>query len=741
MADTDADAVDVKRLSLIDVSFEDDRLIDTSPSRPAGPRCSDDQSLELLPGLDLENADVEGNEMASKPLKSAEQRVNKTPENYHLRKSLAWDAAFFTNDGVLEPEELTSMIEDAGKKEKRTLPMILEETQRSTESISTLESDTLTIASLEAELFEDIRASIQKSSKTPNVQNSGSEAGQSSFDAHGHRSIKKDPASNGKLKVKLASTKSSLGMVRPGKTTNQVPVHRRVSQVKNVAADSLSFKPPKPGVLPPTPSAAKRESMGANRMKLEKNNIEGRGASTPKVPASSGNRNLMPRPSSSRSSARSVSVNTEMTPTCDSSASSSSDRIGKSPANLRNKGVDTKSRKLSSASSSTVKTPPRSTPSRLSARLISATKLSSSISPASSISEWSSESSSSTSTVKQRSTGSRASLEPSSSEKTCNDSDNGQQLDGSKTHGSTSTTLHAKNASMGATLLLPNSMRPSGLRMPSPKIGFFDGVKSGRTPNANRQSPRVVPGRLPKAETAKPDGTMNKVKVGKFQSARTAVAIGSAKGGSPKSLPPESSNSAEKVSSASRSVQRTSPGISPRVQSRLSPRFGGKNRSNVEEVRSKETDVNTYDDNERPEDKPVLEVLSSRNTSIDGGGLETSNVIMDVVDKVGARSPVKWESDVENGTVFDQSLSNDSPEHLLFRNFPVCSQKELMDCSSKPLPSPSIAKTDIATGVRQPFAAINSFCNMDESSDVSAELAAAELGKRIASPTQSSLNE
>lgn len=78
------------------------------------------------------------------------------------------------------------MIEDAGKKEKCTLPMILEETQRSTESISTLAFDTLTLTSLEDELFEDIRASIQKSRKTSSIQTFGSEAGQSFSKAHAH---------------------------------------------------------------------------------------------------------------------------------------------------------------------------------------------------------------------------------------------------------------------------------------------------------------------------------------------------------------------------------------------------------------------------------------------------------------------------------------------------------------------------------------------------------------------------
>ncbi|XP_028793405.1 uncharacterized protein LOC114749096, partial [Neltuma alba] len=53
---------------------------------------------------------------------------------------------------------------------KQPLPGIKEDVHRSCESISTLESDTLTPESMEANLFDDIRASIQKSSKTSDVQ-------------------------------------------------------------------------------------------------------------------------------------------------------------------------------------------------------------------------------------------------------------------------------------------------------------------------------------------------------------------------------------------------------------------------------------------------------------------------------------------------------------------------------------------------------------------------------------------
>lgn len=70
--------------------------------------------------------------------------------------------------GFLEPEELSSMIGGGGctgKIVKSVLPGIQEDalSRRSTDSLSTLASDTLTMRSLEADFFEDIRASIQKS--------------------------------------------------------------------------------------------------------------------------------------------------------------------------------------------------------------------------------------------------------------------------------------------------------------------------------------------------------------------------------------------------------------------------------------------------------------------------------------------------------------------------------------------------------------------------------------------------
>ncbi|KAF3624790.1 hypothetical protein FXO37_31205 [Capsicum annuum] len=114
----------------------------------------------------------------------------------NLRKSLAWDSAFFTDAGVLDADELSSIMKGG---DKQTLPMIEEDVRQSVDSISTLESDNLTLEHFEAELFGDVRASIQKvtiptsgdvSVKTDNGANSSAK--------------KVDLASKDKMKPKLA---------------------------------------------------------------------------------------------------------------------------------------------------------------------------------------------------------------------------------------------------------------------------------------------------------------------------------------------------------------------------------------------------------------------------------------------------------------------------------------------------------------------------------------------------------
>ncbi|KAK4776071.1 hypothetical protein SAY87_024032 [Trapa incisa] len=644
---------------------------------PGRRRLLDDRSLDSLQGLDSENTDDQRTNMASTNVERLEEKATKTPENYHLRESLAWDTAFFTSDGVLEAEELTSMIKDAENKETHALPTILEETQRSTESISTFASDTLTLASFEGELFKDIRASIQKTSKTSRIQSFGGKAGQSPTEAYINRSSRKAdtcPVSHGNKKP--TPRKLSTSTIRPGKTTNQAPVHQRVSQVRsdavggNPSSNPLPSKPPKPGMVSPMPSSTKRVSMGVKHKKPEKIHIETAGGqdSESKVSVSSGTCSTEPGSSSSRSS-----------------SSDSSDKTRKSRMNLQNKGVDSRSTKVSSAGSFTVKTPPNSTLSHLSTHVVSATKHSSSISPTSSIYEWSSESSSSTSAVKKRSNDSKASLEPSSLEKTCDDDGgNRKQLDGPKTQGPSSSTECLKNASSGGTLHLPNSMGHSRIRMPSPKIGFFDGTKSTRTPKVNLQhSPGICSDLLDVgSEISKPDGPSNKPKIVKSQAVRTAIT-------------------------------HSYPSISQRLKNSLPPKIGQWNQLKAEQGKSKESSMKTCDEKESPGAHSGME---------------------DAVDMVnGSMIPVERDIPVENGLVADQSFtgctSKLASEELLSMNL-LYNQSPPSNCKLKPLPSSP------STGARQPLAAINSLCNMNDSCDVLAGMDSAELGNRINLPCQ-----
>ncbi|KAI6698201.1 hypothetical protein NL676_018320 [Syzygium grande] len=249
-------------------------------------------------------------------------------------------------------------------------------------------------------------------------------------------------------------------------------------------------------------------------MRAEKSMAEhtGRGPPASRLRATSGPRHIIPRlSSSSRSSLGSTTTKTEPESSCssmDSSSSFSCNKIGKSAVKSNKKNIEARTGNLPSTGSNK-KTPskgPNSGVSHLSAYVMSASKLSSSLSPASSISEWSVESSSSTSTVNQRSNSSSSSFDPGSRRLGTADGDAPEAFDLQNSSHDKHFRRHEtqgpmvparKNSSAGGTVL-PSSMKPSGLRMPSPKIGYFDGMKSGRTPTGNKQSHPVGSGVLKK---------------------------------------------------------------------------------------------------------------------------------------------------------------------------------------------------------------------------------------------------
>ncbi|KAH9735454.1 hypothetical protein KPL71_017741 [Citrus sinensis] len=587
----------IRELNLIDVSFEDDSLINfAGPLEPSFSENQEQKQVRFLDPFDSPNAEASFNslkvgEQGSPLLGSSETEKGRSVRCF------------------LEPDELSSMIGGTEKSSKHVLPGIEEDIHRSTDSLSTLSSDTRTLKSLEGDLFEDVRASIQKSSMASNVANSNTS--------------KVDLASRDKMMPKAPLRKPSVGTQGSGKATKQ-----------SVAKNDLSTRSPcKPPRVVGRNSAisnvsTKRSSLGANRIKLEKDNSRTasvRVVPAPKVTSSGSSQNVVPRPTPpSRSLHSSAATKTQLTTSCsslDSSGSGSSGSTGKLSLNSLKRNESRSRTQNCSSSGSTVKSlsktesrsKSQSESSNLTAYLRSATKASSSRSPASSISEWSSESTSSTATAIHRPKSTRTSLDSSSSVGVSVNGDAPQVLDShnnSKNQCSVGDDSkapgflgdHIKGASMGTSALLcPASSKPSGLRMPSPKIGFFDGVRSAsRTPPGSLQSHSSLPSALSRigAASISPSAGSNKAKLGKSPSAKTISVQSTQQTALNKKIRPSlslqsPSNAAVKVSSVSRNVK--SPLISPKFQNRISPKTGKERHLKAGEAEYKVHDISTLE--------------------------------------------------------------------------------------------------------------------------------------------------
>nr|XP_043609000.1 uncharacterized protein LOC122580920 isoform X2 [Erigeron canadensis] len=254
----------------------------------------------------------------------------------------------------------------------------------------------------------------------------------------------------------------------------------------------------------------------------------------PKVTEVIGPRRGVPKPlpSSKPSSLGSKTEPTRPSSSCSNSSSCSSGADVKTSVDLSRKKVEPKTGKLTARSvpqtSSRIITKtkaPAPANSRLPSRFVSS-KLSSRIPSASSASECSSKSSSSTSTINRKSTprdstdtlvSYRSSVESASSIHSTdqNSNQNGNQA------------VVVPPSQSGA-LSRPPSVQPTGLRMPSPKIGFFDGGKLGvRTPTGAIQSQSGLPTgptnsngvkdvNLPQSKTASAHTTMKQNKQSNF---------------------------------------------------------------------------------------------------------------------------------------------------------------------------------------------------------------------------------
>ncbi|KAK6152413.1 hypothetical protein DH2020_015048 [Rehmannia glutinosa] len=510
---------------------------------------------------------------------SMEPERNQKNGRYNLRKSLAWDSAFFTSAGVLDAEELSTMITGADKREKHLLPGIQEDITGSTESISSLGSDTLTLETLDDDLFVDIRASIQRSSKkASDLKSSNSKlAAAMKVDSAAISSLKKeDVVSENKIpkpglkktsslqtvRMSKCHPKQNIGKLGSGKASKQDHVHSPMSMAKTAETNSIHCKPPKTNSssIPSSTAPGKRDSVGTGRAKSECGisklaTVSGKGTQPPKVSSLNGPRRALPKPalpSKSSLSGSSITSRAHSTRSSTSSDSSSNMSTGTSikPTLMTARRNPGKNGDVGTTgpSGSIPKTPSRATlknklPSSIPSAYLMSAKISSSVSPASSISEWSSASSSSSSMVNQKYSNSRTSLDTSSCRSMDGDSipldqrnkSDDRAAEGHGNHGVSLTSNNSKKYSTQAGNLHAPA-KPSGLRMPSPKIGFFDGVSfesysfcqfilnisvmdvtvgykflalllkysvlqtksSARTPNGHQQSPSTVQNGIPK---------------------------------------------------------------------------------------------------------------------------------------------------------------------------------------------------------------------------------------------------
>ncbi|XP_052175223.1 uncharacterized protein LOC127790032 isoform X2 [Diospyros lotus] len=495
----------------------------------------------------MDTADASGLvEQLSQSSEPSEPGRTRNTGKCNLRKSLAWDAAFFTSAGVLDPDELSNMIKVDGKGERHLLSGIAEDISRSTDSFSTLESDSLTLENAEADLFEDIRASIQKSSKASNMTSSSKAAN------HSSPFFKEGAASENMVKSKHGPKKHTIGMQGPGKLMKRSsgctqPVAKIGGLTPSLPKPPNAIGRPNP-ILPAAPKKAylssKDVKMGNEKAKCA--SAQDKMIPVSKTPGDAGSGRTVPKLAGSLKSPsmRSSAVTRKDPPRSSSSSSSfhsqsSSDVVGVSPVKSNRRRIG--SRTVNQASSSlALKTPSKVALKQkgqadLPAKLMSP-KLSSNISPASSISEWSLESSSSTSAVSRRSDISRASFSASSPRRSLNvnassglDNRNQSVNQISDMHEHKAARLSSENLKTfprqaGAS----TSVKPTGLRMPSPKIGFFDGVKSVvRTPYGTMQPSSGIPaGPKTGVRNSSPSGGSNKAKPAKLQPKRTVGAIG-----------------------------------------------------------------------------------------------------------------------------------------------------------------------------------------------------------------------
>ncbi|KAG4110001.1 hypothetical protein ERO13_D13G022100v2 [Gossypium hirsutum] len=426
------------------------------------------------------------------------------------RRSLAWDAAFFTNAGVLDPEELSLV--NNGYKRSETVTHILPGTEqefwKSTESNSTMESE-YSLSSLETDLFDDMRASMHKSCKASDLLKSSSKFQSQTGIPNPHSSKRVDTTSM-RVKTLPASRRPKTTADGVGKTLKEVinPTKAQYGTRSGELDSSSSLRLSKASnqANPFSPGATKRASLGANQMKINnkvRKAVSGQNMS--KKPCI-GDRGTPPPESTSRVHIVSKDLS--------GSVSGHNASTLKSPSSLRRKNDLI-------ALDSDARTPSKSLTGHKSKQIdssqptgLQSTPKSTSTSLCNSMDCWSSETSASLNHVNNDASQgldtncSNDQLVPSGSKETrLPHQDVGRFSKGS---------CHPPST-------VSRETKPSGLRLPSPKIGFFEvGNSREFTPNGVKFHSGLQNNCKARTSVNHINGTPNRSRSGKLQSPRTS---------------------------------------------------------------------------------------------------------------------------------------------------------------------------------------------------------------------------
>uniref|UniRef100_A0A1D1Z0C6 Uncharacterized protein n=1 Tax=Anthurium amnicola TaxID=1678845 RepID=A0A1D1Z0C6_9ARAE len=473
------DGKDLERVTLIDVFSEDDILISPSSSSPGAPKPPGPSEADKSPMKYQARCSMQVDQV---PLPADSPKLKPTTFcKYNLRKSLAWDSAFFTSEGVLDPEELADVNTTFRKVQTCVLPGIQEEPRKSSES--NFSCDSWVAESTEVDLFENLQASIQKSQtkldKDVSLSHSSSTLSSGKIDVmaidSNIDSVSCSAFENGhlrsqdKMKPSVVSKKHGLSGQRSVKLSGGTANHPQA--VTNESREKLSLRPPRTVSRLPTPDRQPAASGRVHpKLKTEEvllvfNNV---GNSQPVT----GSKKLV--------SGNSRSVTSGFNPSV------------RGKASLENSTKKTSSRKAEQPSLKSANVcPVRDSKSRYGARNAKAPlKYSSSISPHSSIDSLASESSSSSTSIVRKPTDSPNTIDSGSSSPgqgapsdyyvTYDNSgrvpeDEREVKASSGSHLLANSTFNATKCSISG--YGGKEVKPSGLRLPSPKIGYFDAEK------------------------------------------------------------------------------------------------------------------------------------------------------------------------------------------------------------------------------------------------------------------------